>query len=143
MALERDGYVISNDRSTLDVEVIHPFLSEDAYWSPGVAREVVERAIANSLCFGLHAPDGSPAGFARVVGDRATYAYLADVFVLPAHRGRGLGTWLVESVLAHTDVRGVRRAGLVTEDAHGLYARFGFEPLRHPERHMERTAPPG
>lgn len=141
-AAVRDGYTISTDRSRLDVDAIHRFLTEDAYWSPGIARDVVERAIANSLCFGLHAPDGSLAGFARVVGDRATFAYLADVFVLPAHRGRGLGKWLVETVLAHPDVRGMSRIRLVTDDAQGLYARFGFEPIGHPERHMERRNPP-
>jgi GNAT superfamily N-acetyltransferase len=130
------GYEISTDRARLDLDAIHRFLSEDAYWSPGVEREVVERALANSLCFGLHAPDGAQAGFARAVTDRATFAYLGDVFVLPAHRGRGLGVWLVQTVLAHPDLQGLRRIELATADAHELYARFGFEPLHGVERFL-------
>jgi GNAT superfamily N-acetyltransferase len=96
----------------------------------------VERAIANSLCFGLYAPDGAQAGFARAVTDRATWAYIADVFVLEAHRGRGLGVWLMETVLAHPDLQGLRRIELATDDAHGLYERFGFEPLKRVERFL-------
>jgi GNAT superfamily N-acetyltransferase len=132
------GYEISTDPARLDLDVIHRFLSEDAYWSPGVARDVVERALANSLCFGLFAPDGGQAGFARAVTDRATFAYLADVFVLPAHRGRGLGVWLVETMLAHPDLQGLRRIELATVDAHGLYERFGFRPLARVERFLAR-----
>lgn len=132
-----DGYEISTDPSRLDLDAIHAFL-RTAYWSPGVERAVVERAIAHSIPFGLYAPDGAQAGFARVVTDRATFAYLADVFVLPAHRGHGLGGWLVETVLAHPDVQGVRRFHLATADAHGLYARFGFVPS-DPARMMDRT----
>ena len=130
------GYEISTDPARLDLDVIHRFLSEDAYWSPGVPRDVVERALANSLCFGLYAPDGAQAGFARAVTDRATFAYLADVFVLPAHRDRGLGVWLVETVLAHPDLQGLRRVELATVDAHGLYERFGFRPASYVERFM-------
>lgn len=130
------GYEISTDRERLDLDVVHPYLSEEAYWSPGVARAVVERAVANSLCFGLYAPDGAQAGFARAVTDRATFAYLGDVFVLAAHRGRGLGVWLVETMLAHPDLQGLRRIELATVDAHGLYARFGFAPLRGVERFL-------
>ena len=130
------GYEISTDPARLDVAVVHRYLSEEAYWSPGVARAVVERAIANSLCFGLYAPDGAQAGFARAVTDRAAWAYLADVFVLEGHRGRGLGVWLVETILAHPDLQGLRRIELATADAHGLYARFGFEPLKRVERFM-------
>ena len=104
----------------------------------GVALGVVERAIANSLSFGLLAPDGSQAGFARAITDRATYAYLADVYVLEEHRGRGLGKWLVQTVLEHPDLQGLRRWALATADAHRLYARFGFGPPRRPEMHMFR-----
>jgi GNAT superfamily N-acetyltransferase len=121
------GYEISTDRDRLDLEAIHGFL-RTAYWSPDVARETVERSIANSLPFGLYAPDGAQAGFARVISDLATFAYLGDVFVLPEHRGRGLGVWLVETVLAHPDLQGLRRFHLATADAHELYARFGFRP---------------
>jgi GNAT superfamily N-acetyltransferase len=123
---ERDGYLISDDRARLDVDAIWGFL-RTAYWSPNVPREVVASSIPNSLCFGLYAPDGSQAGFARAVTDRATFAWLADVFVLEPHRGRGLGVWLVETVLEHPDLQGVRQVILATADAHDLYRRFGFE----------------
>jgi GNAT superfamily N-acetyltransferase len=123
-----NGYEISTDRDRLDVDYIHAFLTT-SYWSPGVSREIVERAIAGSMCFGLYAPDGAQAGFARVVTDHATFAYLADVFVGEEHRGRGLGVWLVRTVLEHPDLQGLRRWMLATADAHDLYSRFGFERL--------------
>jgi GNAT superfamily N-acetyltransferase len=119
------GYEISTDRDRLDLDVVHGFL-RTAYWSPGVARETVERSIAHSLPFGLYAPDGAQAGFARVVSDFAVFAYLGDVFVLPEHRGRGLAVWLVQTVLAHPDLQTLRRFHLATSDAHSLYERFGF-----------------
>jgi GNAT superfamily N-acetyltransferase len=127
-----DGYVVSTDASRLDMDIIHGFLLQ-AYWSRGVPRDVVERSIANSLPFGLYSPSGAQVGFARVVTDRAVVAYLGDVFVLPEHRGRGLGVWLVESVMEHPDLQGLRRFSLATTDAHGLYARFGFGPPSNPE----------
>jgi GNAT superfamily N-acetyltransferase len=133
-----DGYEISTDPARLDLDVIHAFL-RTSYWSPGIDRAVVERAIAHSIPFGLCAPDRLQAGFARVVTDRATFAYLADVFVLPEHRGRGLGVRLVETALGHPDVQGVRRFHLATADAHDLYARYGFKPS-DPARMMDRTA---
>lgn len=131
-----DGYEISTDPARLDVDVIHGFL-RGAYWSPGVPREITERAIAHSIPFGLFAPDGAQAGFARVVTDRAIFGYLADVFVLPEHRGRGLGVRLVEAVLEHPDLQGLRRLELHTLDAHGVYERCGFAAPAHPERAME------
>jgi GNAT superfamily N-acetyltransferase len=121
----RDGYEISTDPARLDRESIWRFL-RTAYWSPDVPRDVVERSIEGSLVFGLYGPGGELAGFARAVTDGATFAWIADVFVLEPHRGRGLGVWLVETVLAHPKVRGVRRVMLGTADAHGLYQRFGF-----------------
>jgi GNAT superfamily N-acetyltransferase len=124
---ERDGYRISTDRSRLDLDGIHAFLRE-AYWSPNVPRDVVERSIENSLNFGLYDSDGSQVGFARMVTDRAAFAYLADVYVLEPHRGRGLGRWLVETVLSHPDLQGLRRIVLGTADAHSLYERYGFMP---------------
>ena len=124
---ERGGYVISTDRDRLDRSLIHRFL-RDAYWSPNVPRDVVERSIDNSLCFGLYAPDGAQVGFARAVTDRAAFAYLADVFVLDTHRGQGLGKWLIETVFSHPDLQRLRRIVLGTQDAHELYSRYGFRP---------------
>jgi GNAT superfamily N-acetyltransferase len=136
----RDGYEISTDPDRLDREAIHAFLAT-AYWSEGVERAVVDRSIEGSVAFGLYAPDGSQAGFARAVTDGSTFAWLADVFVLEEHRGRGLGVWLVETVLAHPEVSGVRRVMLGTADAHGLYERFGFRPPIE-GRMMIRPTPP-
>ena len=135
-----DGYEVSTDPARLDLDVIHGFL-RTAYWSKGVPRVAVERSIAHSLPFGLYAPRGEQAGFARVVTDRTTYAWLGDVFVLEDHRGRGLGVWLVQCVLEHPELKGLRRWALATADAHELYARFGFRPTSRPEVHLviERT----
>jgi GNAT superfamily N-acetyltransferase len=121
--------VIDTDPGLLDLDLIHRFLSEEAYWSPGVPRDVVAHSIEHSLNFGLYR-DGEQVGFARVVTDRATFAWLADVFVLDGHRRDGLGKWLVETVLSHPDLDGLRRWILGTADAHGLYERFGFGPPR-------------
>ena len=135
-----DGYEVSTDPARLDLDVVHGFL-RTAYWSVGVPREVVERSVEHSLAFGLYAPGGAQAGFARVVSDRAAFAYLGDLFVLPEHRGRGLGVWLVRCVLEHPELQGLRRWHLATADAHELYRRFGFGPPRRPENQMylERT----
>src|SRR5262249_16940030 len=129
------AYEITCDTARLDIGAIRGFLSE-SYWSRGIPRAVVERAIANSLCFGvLH--HGQQVGFARVVTDRATFAYLADVYILPEHRGKGLSRRLMEQVIEHPDLQGLRRMLLATRDAHALYAKFGFKPLAAPERIME------
>lgn len=133
-----DGFTISTDPARLDVAAIHRYLAEDSYWARNIPRETVERALANSLNFGLFAPAGELAGFARVVTDKATFAWLCDVFVLPAHRGLGLSKWLMEVVWAHPDLRGLRRQMLATLDAHGLYQQFGFQPLAAPERYLEK-----
>jgi GNAT superfamily N-acetyltransferase len=133
-----DGYVISTDRARLDREAIWRFL-RTAYWSPGIAREHVDRAIENSLAFGLFAPGGAQAGFARLVTDAASFAWLADVFVLEHHRGRGLGVWLVQTAVTHPSVAELRIL-LGTRDAHGLYERFGFCPVDS-GRMMERGKP--
>ena len=129
------GYVVSTDPVRLDVDRIHRFLST-AYWSRGIPRDVVQRSIANSLPFGLYAPSGQQAGFARVVTDRATYAYLGDVYVETAHRSRGLGKFLLSCVVAHPELQGLRRWALATADAHGLYARHGFRPPANPDIHL-------
>jgi GNAT superfamily N-acetyltransferase len=131
---------ISTDPARLDVDRIHRWLSTDAYWALGRTREVVERSIAGSLNVGAYA-DGEQVGYARVVTDHATFAWLCDVYVDPAHRGSGVGTALLEAVSARLAGMRLRRVLLATEDAHGLYRRFGFTPLPHPERFM--VAGPG
>jgi GNAT superfamily N-acetyltransferase len=136
---DRDLYSISCDRDKLDLGVVHGFLST-SYWSPGLPIEVLRRAIAGSLCFGLY-HGNAQVGFARVVTDKATFAYLCDVFVLEEHRGKKLGRWLMESVASHPDLQGLRRFVLVTRDAHGLYEQFGFRPLSRPEGYMELHRP--
>ena len=133
------GIVVDDDPARLDMDVIHGFLA-GSYWAQGIPREVVERAVRGSLCFGLY--DGErQVGFARVVTDRATFAYLADVFVLEAYRGRGLSKLLVAEVLGHPSLQGLRRWMLATRDAHSLYAQYGFKPLSAPERFMEMHDP--
>ncbi len=128
-------------RARLDIELIHAYLSQRAYWALGRPCEVVQRSIENSLCFGVYVQD-QQVGFARVVTDYATFARLCDVFILEAHRGRGLGKRLVEAVVAHPALRGLGRLLLATRDAHALYRRHGgFEALQAPERWMERRAP--
>lgn len=136
-----DGYVVTDDPARVDLDAVHAELTV-SYWSPGVPRDVLAKAIAHSLPFSLLDPDGAQAGFARAVTDRSTYAYLADVYVAAQHRGRGLGKWLVACVLEHPDLQGLRRFALATQDAHGLYARYGFGPPARPEMHMflERAA---
>ncbi|MGC1457184.1 MAG: GNAT family N-acetyltransferase [Steroidobacteraceae bacterium] len=128
-------YEFTCDKQRLDIEGIHSFLAQ-SYWSPGIPRAVVERAIANSLCFAIF-HENKQVGFARVITDKATFAYLADVYVLPDHRGKGLSKRLVEQVLQHPDLQGLRRMMLGTLDAHGLYEKYGFRPLAAPERVME------
>jgi len=127
-------YEISTDRNKLDVALIHSFLSS-SYWAQNIPRTVVEKSIEHSLCFGAY-HEGSQIGFARVVTDFAAIAYLADVFVVPEHRGRGVAKMLVRAVLEHPELQGLRRFILSTKDAHGLYAQFGFQPLAHPEDFM-------
>jgi GNAT superfamily N-acetyltransferase len=128
------GYLVSTSPAKLDLDLIHGFL-RDSYWARGVPRGVVERSLRGSLCFGLYEWERQ-VGFARVITDGATFAYLADVFVLPGHRGRGLARWLVECVMAHPELQGLRRFLLFTRDAHALYAPFGFAALEHPETAM-------
>lgn len=150
----RDAFVLSTDPALLDLDAVHAFLST-CYWSPGLNRARMERAIAASLIWAVYdtrvsrprvaggggeEEAGLPAlaGFMRVVTDRATFAYLCDVFVLEAYRGRGLSRWMLEHVTACPDLQGVRRFSLLTRDAHGLYAKFGFAPAPDPSRYMER-----
>lgn len=137
--VRRGTFSISTDPAHLDIQAIHAFLSQ-AYWSAGIPRSVVERAIAGSLCFGIYDSERQ-VGFARVITDKATYAYLADVFVIDEYRGKGLAKWLMEVIMSHDSVQGLRRFTLATRDAHGLYAQFGFQPLHDPMRHMEIRRP--
>lgn len=136
---KRGQLLVSTDPAKLDVDAVHAFLSR-AYWCVGIPRETVERALRHSLCFGLY-DAGKQVGLARVITDHATFAYLCDVYVLESHRGRGLGKWLIECVMAHPSVPGLRRFNLATRDAHALYARHGFKPLQHPENQMELHKP--
>ena len=131
----RGGLLVSTDRARLDVDLIHDVLSA-TYWANGIPRGIVERAIAGSIAFGLY-DDGRQVGFARVVTDMATYAYLADVFIVEARRGEGLGDWLVESIRLHPQLRGLRRFALITRDAGPLYARHGFAAPTEPFGYME------
>lgn len=133
----RDGYTVSTDRARLDMDVIARFLAEQSYWSPGIARDLVEKAIAGSMPFGLYDPSGAQAGFARVVTDGALFAYLRDVFVIEEHRGKGLGTWLAEAAVNHPDLATVRGWMLATADAHEVYAKVGFHPLKRPDWYMQ------
>ncbi len=121
-----DGYAVSDDTARLDRERVWRWISTETYWAVGRPRELMDRAIDGSLCFGLYAPDGSQAGFCRFVTDRATFAFLSDVFVDTAHRGTGAGTFLVGTALSHPDMAALARHALVTDDAHGLYEKFGF-----------------
>lgn len=135
------GFIISTDPARLDVAAIHGYLSGESYWARHIPYDTVARALANSLNFGLYAPDGRQAGFARVVTDRATFAWLCDVFVLPEFRGRGLSKALVGTVLAHPDLQNLRRHLLATLDAHGLYQQHGYTPLKNAERWLEIAHP--
>jgi GNAT superfamily N-acetyltransferase len=133
-------YEISTDPSRLQLDAIHAYLTR-SYWSPGIPKDVVARAIANSMCFGLYLGE-SQVGFARVVTDKSSFAYLADVYVLEAHRGQGLSKRLVQAVQAHPELQGMRRFLLATRDAHGLYAQFGFAAPAKPQNFMEIRTPP-
>jgi GNAT superfamily N-acetyltransferase len=136
---QRCEYSISADPARFDLNAIHSYLVR-AYWCENIPRQTVERAIANSLCFGLfHGKD--QVGLARVITDSATYAYLCDVYVLEDHRGKGLGKWLIECVMAHPALQGLRRFTLATRDAHRLYRQFGFRELSKPESMMEILRP--
>jgi len=137
---ERDGFTVSTDPARLDIDRVHSYLSRETYWAAGIPRDTLLKAVAGSLCFGVYEADRQ-VGFARVVTDRATFAYLCDVFVLPEYRGRGLSKWLMECVVGHPDLRGLRRFVLVTKDAHALYAKFGFETPADPASYMHVHKP--
>jgi GNAT superfamily N-acetyltransferase len=136
----RGEFLISTSRERIDLNVVHGFLS-NCYWAKGIPREVVARSIEHALCFGIYDGQGAQVGFARVISDFATIAYIGDVFVLATHRGRGLGKWLMECITQHPGLQNLRRWLLTTRDAHGLYSQFGFTPVKAPERFMELHQP--
>ncbi len=136
----RGEFVISTERERLSLDVVHEFLT-NCYWAKGISREVVARSMEHSLCFGIYDGNHAQVGFARVVSDFATVAYLGDVFVLESHRGLGLSKWLMECIVDHPALQNLRRWILLTRDAHGLYSQFGFTPVQAPERYMELHRP--
>ena len=130
----KDGFTISTEKEKMDIDVIHSFLNR-TYWAEGISKETIRRSIEGSLCFGVFEND-KQVGFARMITDKATFAYLADVFIIEEYRGRGLSKWLMEVIMSHPDLQGLRRMVLVTKDAHGLYKQFGFTPLINVDRWM-------
>lgn len=140
MEICNGNFLLSTDKAKLQLHVIHGFLANESYWARNIPRAVVEKSIANALCFGVY-EDEQQIGFARVITDNATFAYLADVFVLPVYRGRGLAKWMMSCILAHLELQGLRRWLLATRDAHALYAQCGFHALEKPESFMELHNP--
>lgn len=136
----RKGFSISTDKNLLDRAMIFQFIEEQSYWGKGIKKTILEESIENSMCFGIYQQQ-QQLGFARVISDKATFAYLADVFILPAHRKQGLSKWLVQYILGYPELAGLRRWLLATADAHGLYAQMGFSPIKKPETFMEIVSP--
>jgi GNAT superfamily N-acetyltransferase len=139
-AFAKKGYTISTDNALLNFETIFDYLNLQSYWAKGIQAAKLKTAIDNSLCFGVY-QNGAQVGFARVITDKATFAYLCDVFVLPTYRGAGLSKWLVQTILEHPDLQGLRRWSLATLDAHGLYKQFGFKEVSNPEIWMQIFTP--
>jgi len=137
---QKNGFTVSTDKTRLDVNTIHDYLCNHSYWSGGISFDIVKRSIENSVCFGLY-EDDKLIGFARVITDKATFAYLGDVFVLDGYRGKGLSKWLMECVLKHPELQGFRRWLLLTRDAQELYRKFGFTEFHAPDRCMELWFP--
>lgn len=136
----RKGFQISTDQSLIDFETVYRYLHFESYWAKGISEEKLHTAIKNSLCFGIY-KQSTQAGFARVVTDRSTFAYICDVFILPEFRGSGLSKWLIQTIVTHPELQGLRRWSLATADAHGLYSQFGFSPISRPDRWMEIFTP--
>jgi GNAT superfamily N-acetyltransferase len=141
MTFERSQgeFTVSTDPRRVNLDLVHGFLTS-CYWAAGIPWDVVRRSIENSLCFGIYG-GGKQLGFARVITDYATFAYVADVFVLESHRGQGLSKFLMECIMQHPELQGLRRWSLATADAHGLYSQFGFKPVKKPEMWMEIHSP--
>ena len=136
-AFLKRGFIISTDKSLLDFSAIYNYLDQESYWAKGVGTERLQKAIENSMCFGIY-KQNVQAGFARVVTDGATFAYICDVFILPGYRGVGLSKWLMQTIVEHPELQGLRRWSLATSDAHRLYSQFGFTALSRPETWMEK-----
>ena len=136
----KEGYRLSSKNEEMDIEAIHQFISR-SYWAEAIPKEIMARALQHSLCFGVFDSENRQVGFARMVTDRATFAYLADVYILDEHRGQGLAKGLMEAIQTHPELQGLRRMMLATRDAHGLYAQFGFKPLNNPNIIMELWSP--
>ena len=139
MEWRKDEYLLSTDKSKIDIEIVHGFLAH-SYWAESIPLDVVKKSIDNSLCFAIYR-DQKLKGFARVISDFATFAYLADVFIVPEERGKGLSIWLMETIMAYPQLQGLRRFTLATRDARGLYERFGFTLFDRPERWMQKHDP--
>ena len=135
MTVTKDEYWITTDKEKFDMDIIHSFLT-NSYWAEGISKEIIQRSIDGSLCFGVF-ENNKQIGFARMITDQATFAYLADVFILDEYRGRGLSKWLMEVIMSHPGLQGLRRMMLATRDAHGLYEKFGFVPLTNADRWMQ------
>ena len=140
-AFLKKGYKISTDKSLIDFEVVYKYLNGDSYWAKGIQAEKLRKAVENSMCFGVYDRENNQVGFARVITDQATFAYICDLFILPGFRGLGLSKWLVQSILGHPELQGLRRWSLATADAHGLYNQFGFTQITRPEVWMEIFSP--
>jgi len=140
-AFLKKGYEISTDKSLIDFEVVYKYLNGDSYWANGIQAEKLRKAVENSMCFGVYDRENNQVGFARVITDQATFAYICDLFILPGFRGLGLSKWLVQSILGHPELQGLRRWSLATADAHGLYNQFGFTQITRPEVWMEIFSP--
>lgn len=138
MLMKNELYYISTDKSLINMEIVFNFLHNDSYWAQGRSRETVERSVTNSLCFTLLDSTDKQVGFARVITDYAVFAWLLDVFILDNYRGLGLGKKLITTIMEHPDLQQIKRWALGTKDAHGLYKKYGFKPLAHPENMMER-----
>lgn len=139
-AFLKKGFFISTDQSLLDFEVVYNFLDKDSYWSKGVPVDTLKKAIENSFCFGVY-KEGKQIGLARIITDKAVFAYICDLFILPDYRGTGLSKWLLQTIVNHPELQGLRRWSLGTADAHGLYSQFGFTPISKPEIWMEIVTP--
>ena len=139
MDLIKDGFSISMEKEKMDIDLIHSFLNR-TYWAEGISKEIIRRSIEGSMCFGVLEND-KQVGFARMITDKATFAYLADVFIIEEYRGRGLSKWLMQVIMSHPDLQGLRRMILATKDAHGLYKQFGFTPLINVDRWMHILDP--